>query len=93
MLGKRIRDVKTEVNIYEDLVNIHKSLPIGEELLYPTIFYLNPTFPFNQDLFRLCAFDYNFYISKRLKEKIEANKITGVDIRPINGFIKTPALA
>lgn len=93
MLGKKIRDLKAQINTYEDLVKIHKDLPIGDELLYPNSFYLSAKFPFNIDLFRLCAFDYNFYISKRLKQKIESNHITGVSINPINDFIKTPALA
>ncbi len=93
ILGKKIKELKADINTYADLVKVHSELTIGAELLYPNFFYLGAKFPFNTNLFRFCAFNYDFFIAKKLKEKIEANNITGVSINPINGFIETPALA
>ncbi|MDP1803207.1 MAG: hypothetical protein Q8L81_17730 [Bacteroidota bacterium] len=93
MLGKKIRDLKIKIETYDDLIKIHKDLPMGHELLYPDKFYLSSRFPFSIDLFRLGAFNYDFFISKRLKEMIESNHVTGVSIKPVEDFIKTSSLA
>lgn len=93
MLKEHIRDLNIEFTNFEQINTLHKSLPIGKELLYTKYFYLNSNFPYNLDFFQLNVFNYSFFITHRFKEKIEQNNITGVHIQSANDLIKTPNLA
>lgn len=93
MLGYKIKPLNEKIISYDQLVKIHESLPIAKELLFPETFFLSNQFPFNIDLFALWCFDYKFYISENFKQKLEENKITGVEIQPTGGLFNFPALA
>jgi hypothetical protein len=53
-------------------------------------FYLSSNFPYSHPLFRIFAFNYNFFITKRLKEIMEFSGITGLRILHAKELIKTP---
>jgi hypothetical protein len=93
LLGNRIRDLNIELNSAEEVVELQKTLKFGEEVIWPKYFYLSNSFPFSLDLFRLCVHNYSIFISKKLKQIIEENNITGVDIKSATDLIKTPNLA
>jgi len=93
ILRNYIRDLGFIPTKFDDLEKHQKDLPYAQEVVCVKQFYLSNSFPFNLDLFLIRAYNYDFFISKRLKEKIEENKITGVLIKSIGDLIKTPALA
>ncbi len=68
-------------------------MPYAEELIWVNQFYLNANFPYDLELFRLWAYNYSFFINGKLKETLETNNITGINIQPVNDLIKTPNLA
>ena len=80
------------VNSYNDLVELKKGIDFGD-LIVAKELYLNHQFPYQLDFFRLYAFNYDFFISQKLKTKIVSNNITGVNITTANDLIKTPNLA
>lgn len=88
-----IRDCTTIFSNYNDLDSYDKTLPFGEELLWVKQFYLKSSFPFQTDLFRLCVSNIDFFITEQLKQKLEHNNITGIEINSVSDFIKTPNLA
>ncbi|MBL7934577.1 MAG: hypothetical protein JNM51_02060 [Bacteroidia bacterium] len=88
-----IRDLDFVPQNLDDLENLQKQLPYGHELVCVDYFFLKPNFPFNLDFFRIGVFNFDFFITRRFKEKLEQNKITGLSILPMDDFIMTPNLA
>lgn len=88
-----LRDCTAMFSNYEELDSFDKSLPFGEELVWVKQFYLKSSFPFQTDLFRLCVCNIDFFITEQLKQKLEQNNITGIEINSASDFIKTPNLA
>ena len=88
-----IRDLDFIPNSFDDLQIHRKSLPYVKELVWVKQFYLANNFPFNLELFRINAFNYEFFITTKFKEKLEQNNITGLNIRPVMDLIKAPNLA
>lgn len=88
-----IRDLDFVPNSFNDLEQHNKTLPYGDEKICVKQFYLNNNFPFNLDLFRINYLNYDFLINSKLKDKLEGNNITGLNIQPTKDLIKTPNLA
>jgi hypothetical protein len=80
------------VSSFEELQLIKPELDIMQTIGAKQ-FYLKSTFPFSTPLFRIYAFNYEFFISKALKDTMESHSITGVHLLPAGDFIKTPNLS
>ncbi|MCE3229451.1 MAG: hypothetical protein K0S32_4002 [Bacteroidetes bacterium] len=93
IIGEPIRDLGFTPNSFTELELFQKTLPYAEESVWPKQIFLKHTFPFNLDLFKLNAYNYDFFVSKRLVDKMKKYNVTGVYLREIRNFIKAPALA
>jgi len=81
-----------KTNTWEELNLLAKTLENGLSVR-AKIFYLKNNFPFNLDFFMLKSYNYDFFITKRFKDKLEANQITGICIESVKDFIKTDNLS
>lgn len=88
-----IRDLDFVPTSFDDLEKLQKRLPYAKELVCVKQFYLKNNFPFNLDLFSFRTYNFSFFINSNLKEKLEENQISGLNIKPAGDLIKTPNLA
>lgn len=90
--GRGFSHYVTNIETYSDLDLIRSTLDLDTSIK-PEQFYLKASFPYSQPLFRICAFNYDFFITSKLKFEIDNNKITGAHILPAKELIKTPNLS
>lgn len=80
-----------EIQSFEDYLtknnNIKKDNPGKTLSIWAEKICFNQNFEQNLDFFKIGVFDNNFYISERLKNTIEANKISGIEIKPAYNLI------
>lgn len=94
-VGTLLGDVKYEldnISSFDDLIKKNILADKGE-LIEAKYLYLNSSFPFHLDLFRINAFNFSTFISGRLKDKMKEQNITGIDIYEARNFLFTPNLA
>lgn len=90
ILRNYIRELNFKPSNFSDLEKYQKKLPFAEELVCVKQYWLKGNFSFDLDLFQLSAYNYDFFISTKLKNLIAKNNITGIFIKPTLDFLKTP---
>jgi hypothetical protein len=80
------------VKSFEELKKIKTELGLMQTIRAKQ-FYLKSTFPFSTPLFKIFAYNYNFFITKTLKNALESHSITGTQILSAGDLIKTSNLS